>query len=77
MKNPLENPLKIKSQKPRCPMCNKKLGLMIFTCQCEKRFCISHVQPELHNCTYDHKTKQRQELRKQLPQVVADKVIKI
>lgn len=77
MKDLTEIPAKIKSKKPRCPVCNKKLGLMVFTCQCEHRFCIAHVQPELHNCTYDHKTQQRQILRDQLPQVVADKVIKI
>lgn len=77
MKDLTEISTKSKTKKPRCPVCNKKLGLMVFTCQCEKRFCIGHVQPELHDCTYDHKTKQRQELEKQLPQVVADKIIKI
>ena len=66
-----------KHKKPRCPICKKKLGLMIFTCQCEKRFCINHIQPELHECTYDHKTKQRKELKKLLPLVCAEKVIKI
>ena len=67
----------IKQKKPRCPVCNKKLGLMVFTCKCEQRFCIAHMQPELHNCTYDHKAQQRKELKKQLPQVCAEKVIKI
>jgi predicted nucleic acid binding AN1-type Zn finger protein len=77
MKDVIEIPVKINTKKPRCPICNKKLGLMLFTCQCERRFCIGHVQPELHDCTYDHKTKQRKELEKQLIKVVADKVIKI
>tara|TARA_B100001093_G_C26595844_1_gene913659 strand:+ start:93 stop:323 length:231 start_codon:yes stop_codon:yes gene_type:complete len=66
-----------KQKKPRCPVCNKKLGLMVFTCKCEQRFCIAHMQPELHNCTYDHKAQQRKELKKLLPQVCAEKVIKI
>lgn len=66
-----------KQKKPRCPVCNKKLGLMVFTCKCDIRFCITHMQPESHNCTYDHKGIQREELKKQLPQVIANKVIKI
>ena len=71
------NPKITKQKKPRCPVCNKKLGLMVFTCKCEQRFCITHMQPELHNCTYDHKAQQRKELKKQLPHVCAEKVIKI
>lgn len=67
----------IKKKKPRCVVCNKKLGLMVFTCQCNQLFCITHLQPELHNCKYDHKTKQKEELEKSLPKVTAEKVIKI
>ena len=66
-----------KQKKPRCPVCNKRLGLTSFVCRCDVRFCVNHVQAELHDCNYDHKTQQRKELEKQLPQVVAEKVIKI
>lgn len=70
-------PKVVKQKKPKCPVCNKKLGLMVFTCKCEQRFCISHMQPEQHMCTYDHKTQQRNLLKKQLPLVCAEKVMKI
>ena len=67
----------VKQKKPRCPVCNKKLGLMVFTCKCEQRYCINHMRPEDHNCTYDHKTNQRKLLKEQLPLVCAEKIAKI
>jgi predicted nucleic acid binding AN1-type Zn finger protein len=39
----------------RCNQCKKKLGLMEYTCKCEKRFCISHLQPQEHACTFNYK----------------------
>ena len=46
-----------KKKKNRCPVCNKKMGLMPFECKCGKSFCILHKDPEAHNCTYDFKPK--------------------
>ena len=28
---------------------------MEYTCKCEKRFCISHLQPQEHACTFNYK----------------------
>jgi predicted nucleic acid binding AN1-type Zn finger protein len=44
-----------KTRYTRCSQCNKKLGLMEYTCKCEKRFCISHLQPQEHACTFNYK----------------------
>lgn len=76
-KHTKKNPKKKKTS--RCFVCNKKLGLMIFTCKCSdsKLFCITHLQPEAHECSYDFKTEQLTTLAKKLTKVVNDKVVKI
>lgn len=50
----------------RCMVCRKKLGVIEFTCKCEKKFCISHLQPQEHKCTYDYKKDGRQEVQKMM-----------
>ncbi|XP_017976530.1 PREDICTED: zinc finger A20 and AN1 domain-containing stress-associated protein 12-like [Theobroma cacao] len=47
--------------------CNKKLGLMGFTCRCGKVFCQVHLYPMVHSCQYDFKKADRQILPKQNP----------
>ena len=42
----------------RCEQCKKKLGVMEYRCKCEKLFCISHLQPQEHTCTFQLLTKQ-------------------
>ena len=68
-----------KKKSSRCCVCNKKLGIMVFTCKCSdsKMFCITHLQPEAHQCSYDFKTEQLNSLAKKLTKVVNDKVVKI
>jgi hypothetical protein len=29
---------------------------MEYRCKCDKLYCITHLQPEIHDCTYDHKS---------------------
>ena len=55
---PIDNSLKPekKKKKMRCPICNKKIALMPYTCKCGGNFCVSHIQPELHNCEHVHST---------------------
>ncbi len=50
----------------RCNYCNKKLGLMEYKCKCENKFCITHLLPEIHNCTYDHKKDSLNKLKKEV-----------
>ena len=66
-----------KKKKNRCPVCNKKMGLMPFECKCGKSFCILHKDPEAHNCTYDFKGKSKERLQGQLVKVEAEKVVAI
>ena len=66
-----------KPKKPRCPVCNKKLGLMEFKCKCDIRFCIHHANPESHECSFNYKKDERENLSKKLVKVVAEKVIPI
>ena len=46
---------KEKKQCTRCNQCKKKLGIMEYKCKCEKLFCISHLQPQEHACTFNYK----------------------
>ena len=45
----------IQKEKKRCTQCKKKLGVISYTCKCEKLFCISHLQPQDHACTFNYK----------------------
>ncbi len=64
-----------KSKKPRCVVCNKKTGLVPYTCRCgeDKLFCAKHRYPEQHACTYDWKNHAKENIMKQNPKIVADK----
>ena len=65
------------AKKNRCPCCNKKLGLIPFTCKCGGNYCAEHRMSEHHNCTYDYRMDAARRLEAQLVKVVADKVDKI
>ena len=68
-----------KKRSVRCEVCRKKIGLLVFRCKCssELTFCSSHVQPEYHHCTFDHKSDALERLSSTLTKVVADKIIRI
>jgi AN1-type zinc finger protein 5/6 len=53
------------SIKNRCEKCKKKLGVMPYICKCKGQFCISHLQAEEHNCTYDYKLEGRRKIKKE------------
>ena len=48
----------------RCDFCKKKVGIMGLHCKCNKLFCVSHLQAEIHNCTYDYKKEGQDNLKK-------------
>ena len=52
--------------KTRCEQCNKKLGVMVYICKCEKQFCILHLQAEEHQCTYDYKLEGKNKIKKEI-----------
>ena len=68
-----------KKKKNRCAMkgCKKKLTLMAYTCQCDKKYCALHRMPEDHNCSFDYVEHGRKLIAKKNPQIVADKINKI
>ena len=39
-----------KKKKTRCSFCNKKTGLVSFTCDCKGVFCAAHLNAHSHNC---------------------------
>jgi len=48
----------------RCEECKKKVGILGLQCKCNKLFCVSHLQAELHNCSYDYKKEGKENLKK-------------
>lgn len=66
-----------KKKKNRCHICKKKVGLTGFPCRCNGLFCSVHRYSNEHNCTFDYKQLGAQEIRKNNPLVVGEKVKKI
>lgn len=66
-----------KKKKNRCRICRKKVGLTGFQCRCGGLFCSIHRYSNEHDCTFDYKEMGAQEIRKNNPVVVGDKIQKI
>ena len=66
---------KKKKKKNRCFVCNKKLGLIPYSCRCnnELQFCAIHRYPESHNCSFDWKKDSIEKLAKLNPKIEGDK----
>jgi len=60
-----------------CASCNKNVGLLGFTCRCEKEFCAKHRDARDHNCTFDYKTFDRTKIAQSNPVVSSRKVPEI
>jgi hypothetical protein len=62
-----------------CEYCKKKkVGIINFPCKCEyKNLCMKCRLPSDHNCQFDYKQEWKEELKKQMPVIVADKINKI
>lgn len=54
----------LKKKKIRCSFCNKKMGLVSFTCDCGGVFCSAHLNAHSHNCCL--LTKKKDERKKEL-----------
>jgi len=66
-----------KKQNPgRCLSCNKKVGLLGFQCRCGFVFCGQHRYADAHECAFDYKTFEREQLRLKNPEVTAAKIEK-
>lgn len=61
----------------RCHMCKKRVGLTGFVCRCGGLYCGEHRYDQAHSCSFDYKTMEREEIRKNNPVVVSDKIQRI
>ncbi|XP_062189563.1 zinc finger A20 and AN1 domain-containing stress-associated protein 9-like [Phragmites australis] len=61
----------------RCLTCRKKVGLTGFQCRCGGTFCSMHRYTDSHECTFDYKKAAREQIAKQNPVVIAEKINKI
>lgn len=68
---------KEKHKKIRCLVCRKKLGNMIFSCDCQGVFCVAHQSAHMHNCPklYEKQEKRKQALGEKNPKVVPTTLI--
>lgn len=65
-------------QKPgRCYSCNKKVGLLGFSCKCGFVYCGQHRYADSHACDFDYKAHDREVLARNNQVVVADKLEKL
>ncbi|XP_055380840.1 AN1-type zinc finger protein 5 [Condylostylus longicornis] len=64
-------------KKNRCVTCRKKVGLTGFECRCGGLFCAVHRYSDKHNCTFDYREHGAQEIRRNNPVVVGEKIQKI
>ncbi|GFU39117.1 zinc finger A20 and AN1 domain-containing stress-associated protein 9 [Nephila pilipes] len=76
------NKLKKKSDtarrnKRKCFVCNKKLGLTAITCRCGGLFCSVHRYDKEHDCSFDYKSMGAEEIRKNNPLIIAEKIPKL
>merc|ERR1719414_1669145 len=66
-----------KKKKNKCLSCKKKVGLTGFICRCGGMFCSIHRYSDKHACAFDYKALGAEEISKNNPTVVAEKVAKI
>jgi len=66
-----------KKKSNRCQMCRKKVGLTGFECRCGGLYCSLHRYSDKHNCTFDYRQMGAEEIRKNNPVVVGEKIHKI
>ncbi|RWS12328.1 AN1-type zinc finger protein 6-like protein [Dinothrombium tinctorium] len=72
-----EPPKSEKKKKTRCTKCKVNVGVIGFPCRCGGIFCSVHRYANEHNCTFDYKEHGAEEIRKNNPQVVGEKIQKI
>lgn len=67
----------IQSNIQRCFKCSKKVGLLGFRCRCDYVFCGTHRHADSHQCIFDYKAYDREQLSKANQKVVASKINRI
>jgi hypothetical protein len=57
--------------------CKKKLMLTDFACRCGLIHCSQHRASEAHNCSYDYKAQQKEELLKTMSTAIVAKKLDV
>jgi len=73
----LNQPEDKKPKTNRCLTCRKKVGLLGFECRCGGLFCGTHRYSDKHECSFDYRELGAQEIRKNNPVVVSEKIKKL
>ncbi|XP_071942083.1 AN1-type zinc finger protein 6-like [Antedon mediterranea] len=68
---------KKKSKKNRCNTCRKKVGLTGFQCRCGGLYCSIHRYSDKHECSFDYRMLGQEEIRKNNPVIVGEKIQKL
>lgn len=68
--------LKQKNKK-RCWSCNRRVGVNGIQCRCGFIFCGQHRYPYEHECKFDHKGLQKQQIRAHNPHILKKKLDRI
>lgn len=66
-----------KKKKTKCTKCKVNVGVIGFPCRCGGIFCSSHRYANEHSCTFDYREHGAEEIRKNNPQVIGEKIKKI
>jgi len=68
-----------KKKRTRCVVesCRRKVGLTGFDCRCGGLYCWEHRYSDKHNCQFDYKELGQDQIRKNNPIVVGEKIQKI
>ena len=66
-----------KKKKNRCAVCRKKVGLTGFQCRCGGLFCAVHRYSDKHDCSFNYREMGAEEIRRNNPVVVGEKIQKI
>lgn len=64
----------VQADTSRCWECKKRVGLLGYSCKCGYVFCANHRYSDKHNCTFDYRGNQQEDLEKKLEKVVDPKV---
>ncbi|CAM9352358.1 unnamed protein product [Ectocarpus sp. 4 AP-2014] len=54
----------VQKNRKRCFTCHKKVGYTGIACRCDYVFCSLHRYPDQHDCTFDFKTSDRNDLKR-------------
>lgn len=72
-----EAPKSQKKKKTKCAKCRANVGVIAFPCRCGGIYCGTHRYASEHSCTFDYKEHGAEEIRKNNPQVIGEKLQKI